>query len=422
MVEKVNITKRIVDALPFSNGSQVIYWDKALPGFGVRIGAKRKTYIVQKKLNGRDRKITLGAHGVITPERARDLALKTLGEMTQGVDPTERKREARAKSVTLAEVYRDFKVDRPSLKPRTYRDIDYAMKSYFADWQDKPITEITKDMIARRHKQIGDSTSGQAQANQAMRYLRSLFSFASGKYADKRGRSILPENPVKTLSQLRAWYRSTRRQTIIKAHELPGLFDAIDRLDESPLKGPNLDTVRDYVLFLLFTGLRKNEGASLKWDDVDFKAKTFTAPDTKNRQPLTLPLPDFVFDLLERRHANKTGDYVFPSPDGTRPLPDPKRQVERIKKESGLSFCLHDLRRSFITIAESLDVSHFALKRIVNHSLAGSDVTGGYIVHDVERLRAPMQLICDRILQLAGRRNVADVIPIHRKATLGSAS
>ena len=62
---------------------------------------------------------------------------------------------------------------------------------------------------------------------------------------------------------------------------------------------------------------------------------------------------------------------------------------------------VHDLRRTFITIAESLDISAYALKRLMNHKMNG-DITASYIVTDVERLRKPMQKITDYILERKG--------------------
>ena len=59
-----------------------------------------------------------------------------------------------------------------------------------------------------------------------------------------------------------------------------------------------------------------------------------------------------------------------------------------------MPFTLHDLRRTFITIAESLDIPGYALKRLMNHK-DPNDVTAGYIVSDVERLRGPMQRITE---------------------------
>ena len=68
-----------------------------------------------------------------------------------------------------------------------------------------------------------------------------------------------------------------------------------------------------------------------------------------------------------------------------------------------VSFSTHDLRRTFITIAESLDISVYSLKRLLNHKMT-NDVTAGYIITDVERLRAPMQRITDYILKCIGEK------------------
>ena len=46
---------------------------------------------------------------------------------------------------------------------------------------------------------------------------------------------------------------------------------------------------------------------------------------------------------------------------------------------SGVPFTLHDLRRTFITIAESLELSQYAIKHLVNHKTP-NDVTAGYII------------------------------------------
>lgn len=59
------------------------------------------------------------------------------------------------------------------------------------------------------------------------------------------------------------------------------------------------------------------------------------------------------------------------------------------------------MRRTFITVAESLDISAYALKRLLNHKMS-NDVTAGYIIKDAERLRDPMQRITDHLLKLAG--------------------
>jgi hypothetical protein len=51
------------------------------------------------------------------------------------------------------------------------------------------------------------------------------------------------------------------------------------------------------------------------------------------------------------------------------------------------------------------------VKRLVNHS-TGNDVTAGYVVMDVERLREPMQKITDYILRTVGIKRSAEVVEL----------
>ena len=77
-------------------------------------------------------------------------------------------------------------------------------------------------------------------------------------------------------------------------------------------------------------------------------------------------------------------------------------------KLSGVTFTLHDLRRTFITAAERLDIPAYALKRLINHK-DPNDVTEGYIIFDVERLRVPMQKITDFFMDQFGKEET-DVV------------
>jgi len=77
--------------------------------------------------------------------------------------------------------------------------------------------------------------------------------------------------------------------------------------------------------------------------------------------------------------------------------------IDGVVRESQCKFVLHDLRRTFLTTAEKLDVPHYVLKKLANH-VAANDVTGGYIVVDVERLRRYMSLISEHFLKLLDAR------------------
>ena len=223
-----------------------------------------------------------------------------------------------------------------------------------------------------------------------MRLLRALFNFAAGQYEDAQGHSLITDNPVKRLSLTRAWYRIKRRETYLKPHELAPWHQAVMQLDNM--------TLQDYLLLLMFTGLRRNEAAQLTWQHVDFQAKTLTIPDPKNHQTHTLPLSNFLYALLEKRYEQRVNDYVFPGTGKHGHLIEPRKQIAKVVNVSKVPFTPHDLRRTFTTVAESLDISGYAIKRLINHKM-NQDVTSGYIVNDIERLRKPMQQITDYLLQ-----------------------
>ncbi len=415
----MRLSKSTVDRLqppvpaPPATRAQAFHRDDLLKGFAVRItetGAR--SFIVETKVNGKTRRATLGKYPNLTVEQARKLAQERLGIIASGRDPEAEKREAQAAGVTLGQAFDAYLLARKDLKPRTiggYRD---AMRGGFADWQGTALVDITKDMVERRHRQIAQ-TRGEATANLCMRVLRAVFNFAAGKYEDAKGRTFLPENPVKRLSATRAWYRVERRKTVIKAYQLPAWYAAVTALDAA--------TVRDFLLLSLLTGLRKGEAAQLTWDRVDLADRTLIVADTKNHEDHVLPLPDHLHALLARRKAAaealpaaERSRHVFPGDGKTGYLIEPRRQIAHVIAHSGVTFTPHDLRRTFITVAESLDIPAYALKRLLNHKMR-NDVTAGYIVADVERLRRPMQQIEDFILKASGAKASADVVDLARR-------
>ncbi len=78
-----------------------------------------------------------------------------------------------------------------------------------------------------------------------------------------------------------------------------------------------------------------------------------------------------------------------------------KEGVKRVIEKSGCAFVIHDIRRTYITMAAKLSVPHHVIKKLVNH-IATADVTDGYIVIQVDQLREPMALINNRFLTLFG--------------------
>jgi integrase len=316
-----------------------------------------------------------------------------------------KKKAEESKAVKLAQGFESFLSIR-TLKPRTEKDYKKFMDTAFKDWSKRRIKDINSDMVSDRHKELLDSV-GKAQANQAFRFLRSLLNYCAAKYRDEDSSPLIKYNPVKILTETRQWATVNRRQTIIKNKDLPKWFKAVQGLKSS--------VVRDYLLTILLSGLRRNEALPLETKAIDLEERTITLLDTKNNKPFMIPIPNYLHKVLKARiKANVENTYIFPSRIKGRRITEPQSGINSVIKVSKVEFCSHDLRRLFVTTAEALDLSPFVIKRLVNHSVTGkdSDTTGGYIVSDLDRLRGPIQKIEDKILQLAKAKEPGKVVPI----------
>jgi len=203
-----------------------------------------------------------------------------------------------------------------------------------------------------------------------------------------------PANPVRRLK--RAWFPLPVRERMVRTEELPAFYNAVDGLSSH--------VAADYIKVVLFTGLRRREAAALRWAEVDLSARVIRLPATRTKaaRKLDLPMTTFVRDLLEARRAvGMDGPFVFGANSKSGHIEQPQFQLSLVAKATGIGVSLHDLRRTFVTVAESCDISPMALKALINHAL-GRDVTSGYVQMTVERLREPAQRVCDKLMELCG--------------------
>jgi integrase len=389
----------------------VRFWESETRKFK---GKPDHCFVVRFKNNGRTISETVGwlSEG-ISAQHAANIRSDITGNIRTGQghhslkekrDIEEAKKKAdKSKAITLEQAFESFLSIR-ELKPRTQKDYQKFMDSVFNDWGKRRITDINSDMVSDRHKNLVKEI-GKAQANQAFRFMRSLLNYCIAKYRDSDSSPLIKYNPVKILTETRQWAKVNRRQTIIKNKDLPKWFKAVAEMESS--------VVRDYLLTILLSGLRRNEALSLEKSMIDLEERTVSLVDTKNNKPFLIPIPKYLFKLLKTRvNANSDSKYIFPSRVKGQYMAQPQSGMNKIKKATKIDFCSHDMRRLFITQAEALDLSPFVIKRLVNHSAGSGDVTGGYIVSDLERLRKPMQQIEDRILQLAKAKKPGKVVPL----------
>ena len=395
-----NLSVKILDKLPNApDGKRNVYHDEKVKGLSVRVTSKGlKSFILRKKKDGKDSLTTVGHYPAMTIEQARAKARTLLSLFDSGINPKQQQKELQAKKITLRQVFLDYIKSRgTNLKENTKKGYLSAFNNYLDEWSEVSISEITRDMVEKKHRSI--TKQSPTRANTVMRQLRAYFNYAMGEYEDGAGSPIFIHNPVSRLSHIKAWNREKRKQTVIKTYDLKKWYDTVMELPQHQLnnKKPNTAEIcRDLFLFILFTGLRRREASTLMWDNIDFKDHSLTIEDTKNHEAHSLPLTPFLLEILERRKSDSP--YIFQGKTLDKSLNDPKKQLEKVRKISGVYFNLHDLRRTFITIAESLDINTYALKQLLNHK-DQRDVTGGYIITDMERLRKPMNKITNYIME-----------------------
>lgn len=396
---KLKLTKANLSTIVKPKQGQVDYFDTELSGFGCRATKDRLTFFIFRRIKGEANKtfIKVGAYGLFTPDQARNVAKIYLREMEDGRNPHPAHR-IKQETITVEVLFRQYMNNRKTLAVTTRYQYEAWFKNYLSDWKGRDVTQITGTMVVDKLNDLAQ-TAGKTQAQNAVKLLRTCYRYGLAIHPQ-----TLKYNPVDAVKVLDLWEKPARRQTRVSDIDLAAWYNAV--------VGSNNPSGRDYLLTLLFTGLRRTEAAKLKWSDIDLKGKTFTfIPEKKKNggkmpddQRVTMPLSNQLCVILKtRRVAIYEGEYVFPGRGGKPHISNPRCWQEAITTATGIKFCFHDLRRTFITIAESLDIPHYALKALLNHAL-GNDVTGGYVVMSVERLREPTQRVADRIMELIEKK------------------
>src|SRR5262249_30851198 len=175
---------------------------------------------------------------------------------------------------------------------------------------------------AKNHRQRAalakqrETNNGEVAANNALKVLRALWNHAADRNPE------IGSNPVK-LGKL--WYPVEARTRHLNAEQLPIFYRAVSELESA--------VARDFILVLLFCGLRRRECASLRWSDVDLKARVLRIPaaQTKAKRKLDLPLTDFVHDLLVARRS-LGGEWVFPANSKSKHIEEPKFHLAQVAK------------------------------------------------------------------------------------------
>jgi integrase len=402
---KINFTRKELDNIEIPSKGQIAYGDEQVKGLTIRVTHLGvKAFVVRKRLKGHKNAsyVTLGYYPSMTITQARVQAQGTFSSINEGIDPNKITVDLISKqSITLQKVFDDYIRSRGTkIEESTVINYRSALKIYLGDWRKKPIGNITRNMVEQRHRDItygmGKFKESPTRANTTMRVLRALFNYAHGQYEDSKGEPLFVHNPVQRISHNKSWNREKVRQGLVNNYDLKQWYEGIMSLPEhgkNTVKRNSSEVVRDLFIFIIFTGLRRNEALELKWEDIDFRNNSFIVEDTKNHETHALPLTKTLLEILDRRKEDSDNPYVFQGENpNTHLSPPQKRQMARARDLAGVYFNLHDLRRTFETTANKVVFSTYTLKKLINHK-DPKDVTGRYVIIQLEDLREPMKLI-----------------------------
>jgi len=365
---RAKLTKSTVDALP-TPPSDVVYWDAALPGFGVKVTPKgRKVFIVLYRVGGAGsklRKYTIGPYGRVTLHQARAAAQKVFAARLEGRDPAAEKREKKRRVVAdrigdLLETFINQRLSQNRSGPEIARLLRREMAKA---WAGKSIHEIGKRDVVEVVSAI-EQRGAPVAANKALKSIKMFLRWCVG-------RAMLDQSPAEGVP---APTKEIPRDRVLSDDELASVILAARRIN---------DCYGGIVELLALTGQRREEVAKLAWEELDLSRRHWTIPKsrTKNAKSHVVHLSEQSIAVLHRMKRQDHDMFVF---GGAKPFQDfshAKRQLDELSNVTG--WCLHDLRRTCVSGMARLGVAPHVADKILNHqSGAISGVAAVYQRHE----------------------------------------
>jgi integrase len=354
----------MIEALPAPvGGRRTTFYDNDVPGLNIVVNATTKSFYVYRRVNGHPMRLRLGGFPDMSVEQARKLAQKHLASIAEGKDPREQRQAIRA-SDTLGDIWRRWRDEyakaRHTAKTRSTDENRYT--TCLEQWKNRKVGSIREADVRSLHAELAKDR-GNVTANRAVQLLRRLFNFARLQPNPAGGRAV-------------SFFPERSRERFLLPDELPLFFKA---LDEEPNQ-----TLQDFFYTCLWTGQRRGNVASMRWDELNLKSATWVIPadKTKNHEPQRVHLAAPVLQVLERRKEDNdkavaAGDdrykhgYVFPAyrrDAKTRHLTEPKSAWDRLLTRAGLKdLRIHDLRRSLGSWAAMTGASTLVIGKALGH-------------------------------------------------------
>lgn len=455
MPDRVNLTRAAIEriALP-STVKRVDVLDSVVAGLRLQVTANgSRTWYFRGRVQGVQRMVRIGRWPDVTTEQARASARRIIGMVAEGIDPQAEKRRRAMSGLTMDDLFATWLEEHAKLRKRTWAADEKLWRNHCrGPLGSRRANELTPEEVRRWHARLGtkiekpakkapaaateaDAGSGpdevqvdvEAGAGVEVEVMAGAAPAGStgggrmtkdGKKPSKRtkrvergpyiaNRALALMRTVCNYAPARVWgpdgnpcrgvsmFPEQSRERFLNAAELRRLFEVL-RLEPD-------HKVRDLVLLLLYTGARRRNVQSMRWDALDLEGDrvwTIPAEEAKGGQAMRIPLSEEAIEVLRLRwqereqlkeeHRHRDSPWVFPAVRGEGPMKDSRDAWDRIRKAAGIEDVrLHDLRRTLGSWQAAAGASLPIIGRSLGHtSLQATQV---YARLDLDPVRASIQ-------------------------------
>ncbi|XQW85673.1 tyrosine-type recombinase/integrase [Thalassotalea piscium] len=387
MTKRLKITNSSIKALNVDDGRVN---DTELSGFHARISPKGKiTYYLFYRHNGKQVNYKLGSHPEISPSQARDLAKAKLGEVANGVDVQEVKKEAKRQTELAKHTKLESYLDQQYLPWLTTRNAKTAnrivksIKTGFPDYLEKQLATIVAWDIEKWRNLKTKSGMSPATINSYVNTLKGALSRAVEW-------GIIDSHDLNKVKSLKMDNAVVRYLTKIEETSLYSSLRNRDRKVKDERENGNLfrqqrsysllpelrhcnycDYLEPLIILAVNTGMRKGEILGLEWSHIDLDKEFLTVISGNSKSgkgrhiPLNKAAKEALINWLD--DTNYQG-YVFKGVDG-QPIKDIKKAWGNLLNVAEITdFRFHDLRHHFASKLVMAGVDLNTVRELMGHS------------------------------------------------------
>ena len=409
------ITKRSVDAQEPGDRDKLL-WDSEILGFGLKVTPTgTRTYLTQYRIGGRKgrtRRVTIGQHGrpwtdprtgetkSLTPEVARKEAKRLLGLVTAGEDPAESRTRSR-QAITVADLCDLYLSEGVAQKKagtvaRDKRRIELHVKPLIGG---RRARDITQDDVERFMNAVAKSF-GKAAASRTVGMLGGIFTFA----VKKNKATLCARNPVHGVKR----FANRKVERFLSPAELARLGETLVTAERNGVYPYAIAAIR----LLVFTGCRKSEILTLRWDDIDWEHGCLRLADSKTGAK-TVALGAPAIELLHGLPRIDGNPYVFPGTKERARLVGLHKIWHQIRTRAELpDVRLHDLRHSFASVGAAGGDSLLIIGKLLGHKNAASTQRYAHLGDDP--LRSAANRISTQIAAAMSGEREAEVVELKK--------